>query len=37
MTRTNSIAFDKKHDDNRLMLNYILQSMIELPPCNIHR
>ena len=37
MTRTNIIAFDKKHIDNKVMLNYILQSMMELPPLTIHR
>ena len=35
MTRTNLIAFDKKHIDDKVMLTYTVHSMMTLPPCNL--
>ncbi len=37
MTRTYLIADKSKHIDNRFMLTYISQSMMALPPQDIHR
>ena len=37
MTRTNLIADKSKHADFRIMLIYTSQSMMALPPQDIHR